>query len=450
MALHFTKLSSKLIDDYKEGTQYVDEITQRLFPKEKLNGMTYIPEIPCECVVDLATKNALPQPCFASAETFDALIKDFDLKEKYDEVSKLIYDNIELAKEIFLAQGEEMTSERITYLESSFKNYPKGTVAFVRETNLSEYCLIIYGYIVLDSKTRDASSSDLVRIEKPDIQGILQVREITVNAVAGHLANGLVSGVEGKIGVDIFNAIFSSSMTDFVDEVYKTIQKIVDDALTEETIAQLNGKIYGSESWVRNTYTSLKEGGTYTPKMLTEELNPREQELAIDVVGVLTDERYEKPGICVFMIGAGMHLAMLQELAYQDYTVENAPDGSAWLEAVKKWAKEYGDHATKTVNDIVAQRLAMIRTTSHMNDSMGLHITEMQWIDDYDGRKSDKYTIVYDFMWNECENHQDEFDKDLQNHKDQVKKDLIEQMDDPQSTADEWHKLETNPLPPSE
>ena len=45
-------------------------------------------------------------------------------------------------------------------------------------------------------------------------------------------------------------------------------------------------------------------------------LSTQESILTIQAIGVLQQKQFAQPGLCVFMIAAGMHLTLLQELAY--------------------------------------------------------------------------------------------------------------------------------------
>jgi len=440
MALIFTKLTSKLLDDAKESVQYVDEIRMRAARRATIPKDTPIRfQIRSEVIVEMASKNALPQPVFASPETVTALVSGA-LKEQWDTWIKSFNDNV--VSDIFLAKGEESISERFTYLESSFLGHPEGTAAFIRQTNYCEYCYLVPGHIVLASKTKDASCKDLLRVEEPKMQNYGVVRKTSVKQIGGFLADGVLNGFLGTIGVLIFNAIFPSDMTDFFDAMYKEIEKIVDEALTEEAIAELNGKILGTEQWVRNTYTALKEG-TYTPKMLTEKLQPVEEDFARNVIGVLQEDRFSKPGICTFLIGAGMHLAILQELLFVDFTVTDLQK-SPYFQAIKNWAKEYGDYVYRTVDDILETRNNMIQMyTSNLQTNNFTFVLSAWWKDDYDNTQSKQWTYVISSIGGDSgdENYTDHCRADMEKHQSAVRKDWIERMGDPYVVADTWYKL---------
>jgi len=444
MALIFTKLTSKLLDDAKESVQYVDDIRMRAAPRAKLPKDTPIRfQILSEVIVEMASKNALPQPVFASPETVTALVSGV-LKEQWETLTKSFYDNVELVRDIFLAEGEESISERFTYLESAFLGHPEGTAAFIRLTNYSEYCYLVPGHIVLAGKNKDASCKNLLRIEEqPKMRNYGVVRKTSVKQIGGYLADGVFGGFMGNIGVLIFNAIFPTDMTNFFDAMYKEIEKIVDEALTDEAIAELNGKILGTEQWVRNTYTAFKEG-TYTPKMLTEKLMPVEEDFSRNVMGVLQEERFSKPGICTFLIGGGMHLSILQELALVDFTVTDALK-SSYCQATKNWAKEYGDYVYRTVDDIMKTRLDMIQLyKSSFQENNFTFIFSAWWKDSYDDTQSKQWNYTISSLGGDSgdEDYEKLAKADMDKHVSTVRKDYLERMGDPYVVADTWYKLE--------
>jgi len=440
MALVITKLTSKILDDRKECMAYVDDIRARAAPRQRNANVRYA--IPSEVIVEMASKDGLPQPCFASTETVNALVSGA-LKDQWDKLTKRFYDNVEVVRDIVLANGEESISERFTYLELPFLGHAKGTAAFVRETNYVEYCYLVPGHIVLG----EASCKDLLRIEKPQVRQYGVVRKTTISGLGKLLGEGVVNGFLGNIGVLIFNGIFAPDMTDFVDAFYKDIQKVVDSALTEETIAQLNGVILGTEQWVRGTYTMQKEGG-YSKDKLTEALAPVEDDITRHVLGVLRDERYASAGIGVFLIGAGMHLAILQELALVDPEFE--PEKSPYYESVKFYAKEHGDHVTTTVDDIMKKRLDMIKLFDEdVQSNQFTFDMSAWWEDSYDNTKSKFWTYeISSFGDSGDPDYHKHAKEDMDKHISAVRKDWLSQIGDPYVVVEDWKTLQEKPLPP--
>jgi len=434
--------------------RYIEQIAQSAAPrtKEMIEKDQHV-LVKCESdmIVDLALKNALCQPNFASPETVSNEISLLTLmmQEEYDTKTKCFFENVELANCPFLVVGEKIVSERFTYLEQPFKCYPEGTSAFVRQTNFAGYCFFIPGYIVQSCRKRNGTRRSLFLIEEPEVPQSRLVRKTSVKDIAKLMGEGLLSGVMGNVAVLIFNSIFPSDMTNFLDDVYLEIQKIVHNELTDVIIDQLNGRILGTESWVKNTYTELKASGQYTDEELSEMISDEEVKLATEVIGPLREERFSKPGICVFMIGAGMHLAIIQELAYVDPKTDAA--SSAYIDVLKNWAKDYGDFANTTTDAILSDRLEMIsfKSETYHDPGSGYFFNEYWWYDSYD------QSSCSHFMWytdDKGDQHgdmdaPDHAREDMQKHKDAVRADLLEKMSDPYAVADDWYKLLDNPLP---
>jgi len=456
MPLLFTKFSSNLLSDRELCKRYIEQIVYLGAPRSKKmieRNQYAIHNCPGDIIINWALTNALCQPSFASPGRVSMeldLLTD-KMRKEYDSLTNCFFGTTPLAQQPFLLVNEEVVSERFTYLESPFRCYAEGTVAFVRQTTFAEYCFFIPGYIVKDSRKRSSSSDSLISIEKPKMVDAKYrvVHETAVSDIAKVLGEGLLSGVMGNFAVLLFNSVFPSDMANFLDDVHKEIERIVHDEITDVIIDQLNGRIYRTAAWVRNTYTSLKESGNHTDDDLTQYLMPEENDFATEVIAPLQEERFAKPGISVFMIGAGMHLAMLQELAYVDPKAD--PAISAWADAIKKCAKDYGDHAKSTTDAIIDERLGMISYKNEIwyDNESGYFFNEYWWYDSFDDTSSEH------FMWYTDDKGGEHGDMDasehaqgvMKKHKDAVRTDLLTKMSDPYTTVDDWFKLINQPLP---
>ena len=81
------------------------------------------------------------------------------------------------------------------------------------------------------------------------------------------------------------------------------VAKIVHKEYTDNIIHELNYKINDTKHWAAITYTNSKDSDE-SKEELTALLKPRESQIAVDVVGVLMEERFVEPGLTVFMIAA--------------------------------------------------------------------------------------------------------------------------------------------------
>jgi len=452
VALFFTNLSSKLLDDEKKCLGYVEDIIQRSAPRSpelrEKNQKAIVTHSGADIIIALAKTNDLPKIPLASRDTVTALVSG-KLKEKYDTRTKCFYDHCDIAGDLFLVKGEEITAERFTYLERSFRGHPKGTPVFVRETNYAEYCIFAMGYVVLDAQTRDASTTDLIQEEKVNLLSLGLRQSNSPIDIFKYLGEGVAGGFLGCFGAMIFNGIFGSDTEDVIAAVYKEIGKIVHEEITETVIHELNGQIIGIESWVRNTYSNVQDQWDYEKK--NEELLAYEKDLCKDVMGPLTEGNFQKAGICVYLTGAGMHLALVQELALQDPKFHDTPLQSGFSDAVKSWATDYSTHAQKVTDDILSERMGMITTEDqYAHDT---HDGSFQWVwrwtDSYTGENK-RWVCYEDAKGNTSgDRNGDELrDADVKKHRDAVRKALLEQMGNPYQVIDNWKILIDQPLPP--
>jgi len=451
VAIFFTNLTPKLLDDEKLCLRYVEEIIQRAAPRSaemrQKNQRTIVKRSGAEVIIALAKNNDLPKIPLASRDTVTALVSG-GLQEKYDTRTKCFYDNCDLAREFFLIKGEEITSERFTYLEHSFRGHPKGTPAFVRETNYGEWCILAMGYVVLDAQTRSASCKDLIQEQKVDLLSLGFKQTNSPLTIFKYLGEGVAGGFLGCFGAMIFNGIFGNDTDNVIAAVYTEIGKIVHEEITDTIIHQLNGQIIGIESWVRNTYSNVQDQWTYEKK--NEEILAVEKDLCKDVMGPLTEGNFQKAGICVFLTGAGMHLALVQELALQDPKFYENPLQSGFCDSVKGWATDYSNHAQKVTDDILDERMAMITTEDSYapdpNDGSFQFI--WYWNDSYTGENK-RWLYYEDNKGNGTgdSNGRDLRDADVKKHKDAVRKALLEQMGNPYEVIDNWKILLNQPLP---
>ena len=205
-----------------------------------------------------------------------------------------------------------MEEKRFIYLEGPVKDLLKYTGVLVCRTFQADYCLMTVGYLYRPYQVRkELNCHDAIFYQAP-----AYVVTGALTDIAQSLATGLLSGFAGKIGALIFDKIFPPKIPSYFDQVYKQIENIVNQQLTQSIIDQINGQINGLKDWVAITYTNAKESGLSKEKLT--ELQPREPQITIQLVGVLMQDRYAEAVITVFMIGASMHLSILRELALVD------------------------------------------------------------------------------------------------------------------------------------
>merc|ERR1719233_1518295 len=226
---------------------------------------------------------------------------------------------------------------------------------------------------------------DLIRKEKVDLLSLRVKQTNSPTDIYKFLGEGVANGFLGCFGALIFNGIFGNDTDNVIAAVYTEIGKIVHEEITKTIIHELNGQIIGIESWVRNTYSNVQDQWDWEKK--NEEILSIEKDLCKDVMGPLSEGNFQKAGIPVYLTGAGMHLALVQELALQDPKFHDSPLQSGFSDAVKSWATDYSTHAKKVIDDILSDRMGMITTMDQYahNPYDGSFQWVWRWSDSYTG-----------------------------------------------------------------
>ena len=460
MALSFTKLSERLLANPSEAVQYIEhtiwQVAFQNVEEPERKQWTESVDNNAKGIFYLAKGNKLPQPQLASEASVAKEKSLFDsiLKQQYDSKIECFLKATEKGLKSALQQNEIVEQERFTYLEIPFKSFPKYTPVFHRRTNMAEYCLIVTGCLVRVSQDRAQDHSQeesklfCQQAPKPPATQIPDV-----STLASGLASALLKGIGSKVGALIFDEIFPPGTPSYFDEVYKEIEKIVQQEITENTIAEVNGKINGMKDWVAITYSNAKESGE-SKQELTALIQPKESQITIDLIGVLMDERFAKPALRVFMIAAGMHFAILQELAFEDPKV-NSPSESPYAKSVQDYAEKYANHANTTFNSVMSSRLDMIKPGVSYHTALSsppnvIRMYDFYFEDKLTGYESKAYVMTIDSF--HCYNKDAEKERDaaMETYCEEKRKDLVTQLEDPVATADEWLKLKTQPLPSQE
>ena len=161
-----------------------------------------------------------------------------------------------------------------------------------------------------------------------------------------------------EIGAAAFRLLTGKKepVPNYFDEVYKTISKIVGRTIDQKEIDEINGRINGLRNWVNNVYLPRLEASrpNVDKRELFDLIKEKEYRCA-ELISILCTETYAKPAFKVFQIAAGMHFALLQELATVDPSVSN-PAHSSYTESIKRYADEYERFLIHTYESIKMQR----------------------------------------------------------------------------------------------
>lgn len=190
--------------------------------------------------------------------------------------------------------------------------------------------------------------------------------DVTTSEIAKLLAEALIGEVvPPPFGALILGVIFpTGGLPSYFDQVYAEITKIVKQEVTTNTIAVIDGKVTGTQQYVRDTYTPLKNNPQTTAQQKFTAITPYVNDLYQNVVATLQQSQFAQPGFSVFLVGAGVHLALLQEQAFVDPDHQGHPSKSPYAQAVSNNAQGYVSFATTNWAAVTQARRNNIILTS--------------------------------------------------------------------------------------
>ena len=277
--------------------------------------------------------------------------------------------------------------------------------------------------------------------------------------IAQQLAVGLLRGVGKEVGLQIVDQIFPSAPSNpsYFDAVYSEISKIIKQAIEQNTIEEVDGAVNGLKNWVKDTYTPRKAskiaqaGSTgltaENKRDLHEVLSRAEYDLTTNSIGKLQEESFAEAGLGVFMIAAGIHLALLQELAFVDPDVQD-PTKSSYVQSIKKTAQRYVAHATATYSSVETKRVALVggihKSENTDDNKFRTWDYHYKWKDDHTGLEK-TYEGKSHHPNREPKGTRDKAEKERDDHIVQVKKQLNDDCQNVQGSIAYWSRLIQSP-----
>ncbi|WP_250476042.1 hypothetical protein [Caballeronia sp. GAFFF1] len=184
------------------------------------------------------------------------------------------------------------------------------------------------------------------------------MEDIDVNAIAVKLSEALLGATDipglSAVGTAIIGHLFPSQEKppSYFTEVYQQIRNIVHEELVANDISNVNNFINGVVSWVRADYSVLKDEPDHKAEA-AKNLDNYNNDFFTKVLSVLY--AYPEASFSVFLVGAGVHMALLQELALTD-AQPASPLESAYVRILRGRADEYVRHVREVWPRIVQKR----------------------------------------------------------------------------------------------
>lgn len=255
--------------------------------------------------------------------------------------------------------------------------------------------------------------------------------------IAFNLGQGIAGGIAGQLGAMLVRSVFPQSVPTYFDQVYKEITKIVKQVVLENEIQSINGAINGTQLWVKEVYLGEKEHGRPRTELVNE-LGDEIQNLFRNVLGPLELPHYATAGFSVYMVAAGLLLALVQEQVLVA-PAESPPGPAAYAENFGRMAQARFNFALDTFIKILQARVKSVKLRD--SDDPDMVMPEFRlwfWTDSATGEKSAKKTA-----------DREKAVASMIDHIDKVCVELIQSLENPMSTAMNWLKpsLDYDALP---
>lgn len=179
--------------------------------------------------------------------------------------------------------------------------------------------------------------------------------------VAQELLLKAAGGMADALGCHVVAEFFpDNTVPAYFSGVYKSMRGIIKDALTQQTINETMGEIQGTLRYLNNEYLAEKSAHGVTDDLL-QRLQRRSDQM-YEHIGKVMEANTACTGISTFMVGATIHLAILQEIALE-HKKRGSDTGNI---AAKSNFRDYADHLSQTFETIRLTREKAVTVKAFM------------------------------------------------------------------------------------
>ncbi len=404
----------------------------------------------------------------------------------------------ELNAESPMLPGETLVHERFAFLSEPWEVFPPGTVFVDRQTSMARL-LYIFRNVVVDAQTGALRFDSAAAAEPVDDQlGLIeppvmvlaaaslphsiavdvakkladQMAKDALKAIGGNLtqmAGGVIAGaIAGAIIDTILGALFPDDKKSTLDAYFEGMQKLMQQELKQQTIDEIAGTFVALRNELNNVYA---------PARLQSDLRVQQDRKNLfdyhlhdysntffigtdGMLGTLMDEKYQLACFPVFLLGAGMHLSILQEIANVDPTNRDenfnplkSSYGVPKTGSVAKYAKQYADHADAVWEKIREKRKSRVvygaehHVVFRHHYFIGYYADEAIDPDKHLNRIKYEYTNDKDGKYIPVPgSSKADVMKAMAAYQEQVLAELEKSLPDRKKVVDGWRKLIDNPL----
>lgn len=338
-------------------------------------------------------------------------------------------------------EGETLRDDFFSYLTEAYGDIPAGSAVLKRTTNMAELYYIFEQVEVSDGNVNFRKAI----VQHKDFE-IFPANSLLVS-IFTWIGEKLLGKLADEIGAKIIASAFGEGVPSYFEEVYQEITKIVHQEITQNTIDTIDGKINGVQQWIKSVYIPRKSQPGITKQELFDMLSPYIDDIFYSV-GILQQPSFSKPGLAVFMLVGGVHLALLQEQALVDPHAAT-PSQSSYATSVKIQAQLYSKYAIDTYNTIINDRtdsnviyVRQVRQGHYAPGTGGYYIYGHSWYDAY----IDKFGTFFT-DGDKTDDGNTSATNEMQGHTAAVISQLSSDLGSPVSVSQNWQQLVTTPVP---
>ena len=352
--------------------------------------------------------------------------------------------------------GEKNVEDFFSYLTTPFESIPASTVLLRRQTSRGEIYFIVENFGINPKGDLVVQGSSL------PTRRLLLRGELGSFAVAmgKELATGLASSIGGAIAGVVWDALFPPGVPNYFEQVYEEISR----RLRADVATHIKGALGNVQNAISSEYRPRKAKSNLSLEADRTDLYNKLQKYhsaflggSGGMIGTLMDPSYAKESFPVFLLGAGLQLAVYQEMSAVD-PVRNAQ--GKWKSPLES---SYGTPHTGTVALTAQQFAAHARQTwakmlQERGDAIQLVHWTYTWSNLYGGGGSErrvKYSdgdrLIEEIVLNNKDEKDNEADDAAINGRCQAYKskklaEFVQEYKEPETVYTEWEKLITRPI----
>jgi hypothetical protein len=391
--------------------------------------------------ISIATAAQLPS--LADEQKTEVHLRSQCLLENVDRMSQLL-------------AGEKVEEDFFSYLTEPFDCLSASTVVLRRRTNLAELYYIVenvgitpQGELVLQGSALPAPSRMMLRGELGSFAA----------KMGKSLASGLVSSIGGAIAGLIWDQLFPPGVPDYFNQVYEEISR----RLRADVAVHIKGALGNVQNAISSEYRPRRAGADLSLAKTRQDLFAMLQKYdsaflsgSDGMMGTLMDQTYAEEAFPMFLLGAGLQLALYQEMA----VVDPVPDAhNKWLSPLESsygrpktgttavTATRLAAHARQTWTKMMEKRAAAFQIREYTYTSSGMYggSISQTYIQYSDGHVVEEVTL-------NCKKEDDDnklragLRGRFEAYKNNTMAKFVDQYQHPESIYPEWEKLIDRPI----